>query len=87
MLVGILGAGFLPVANAKVLWIKADGTGQYYCPDVCKVTKRFHPKHSKFNVPYAVPSSTHPQATKARKEQIFFYVCASVPPNLMANGI
>ena len=76
VLAGLLGVGLLPVANAKVLWVEADKTGKYYCPDVCQVTKHFHPKHSEYNVPYAVPSGVYAKpGTKIVGKK--FYVCAA----------
>ena len=77
MLVGILGMGFLPIVDAKVVWVKARDTGKSYCPEVCQVTKKFHSKNPAFNVPYAVPAGINPRATKARGSEQVYYVCAT----------
>jgi len=74
MLLGILGMGFfLPIVEAKVLWVNAYGDmRKHYCPDVCQTTKRSGP-----DVPYAVPAGIHEEATKVRNEEQMFYVCAA----------
>jgi hypothetical protein len=73
-LVGILGMGFLPIAEAaKIVWVDTSDFRNRYCPDVCQTTTHFHPKHPEFNVPYAIPSGihSHPNVNKT------FYVCAA----------
>ena len=75
MLLGILGLGFLPIAEAaKIMWGDASKfTRTSHCPDVCKLTEKFHSKHPEYNVPYAVPSGIHSH----KNVQKTFYVCAA----------
>jgi hypothetical protein len=72
-LLGILGMGFLPIAEAKVMWVKAASFHSGHCPDVCQRTKYFHPKHPEFNLLYAIPSGIHSHDNV----QNTFYVCAA----------
>jgi hypothetical protein len=59
-----LGMGFSPVVFAKMKWIEITDYA-VACPDVCQQTKNFHPEHSEFNVPFAVPAGIH-KPTKKR---------------------
>jgi hypothetical protein len=75
VLLGILGMGFLPIAEAaKIMWVDASQfTRISHCPDICQATKDFHPKHPEFNVLYAIPSGIHSH----KNVQKTFYVCAA----------
>ncbi len=73
-LLGILGIGFLPIAEAaKIMWVDANKYRAAHCPDVCQATKKVHPKHPEFNVPYAISSGIHSH----KNVQKPFYVCAT----------
>ena len=73
-LVGILGMGFFPIAEARVAWVDANRyTNSSYCPDVCQVTKHFRPEVPKYNLLYAVPSGIHSHENVKKT----FYVCAA----------
>ena len=75
MLLGFLGLGFLPIAEAaKITWVDASRLSRiYHCPDICQTTERYHPKHPEYNVPHAVPSGIHSH----KNVQKTFYVCAA----------
>jgi hypothetical protein len=64
ILLGSLNLGLAKVAQADVKWVESL---RGFCPTVCQKT----------DYKFAMPGGINPKATKARKSESVYYVCAA----------